>query len=77
MQLGIQYSMAMPHIRWKRLLISIIVWVVSEIGLTWIGLDDLADCSEYIFKHREVAIEISPVLQGLPTTALIIPQINS
>lgn len=79
MQLRIQYLIATNHIRWKRLLISIIIWVVSEVGLTWIGLDDLADCGEYIFKHREAAIEISPVLQGRepPTTALVIPQINS
>lgn len=66
-----------PHIRWKQLLLSIVIWIVSEVGLTWIGLDDLVDCGEYIFKHREVAIEIAPVLQALPATRLVIPKFNS
>ncbi len=77
MQAGIQPIFGMTDIRWKRLLLSITVWVISEVGLTWLGLDDLADCSEYIFKHRNVAIEIAPVVQSLPTPTLVIPTICS
>lgn len=63
------------NIHWKKLLVSIAVWVIAEIGLTWIGLDDLADCGEYLFKHREVAVVFSPALQELPVTSFIVPRI--
>ncbi len=76
MQASIQHTIRISDIRWKRLLLSCIVWVISEVGLTWLGWDDLADCGEYIFKHQQVAIEIAPVAQALPTTTLVIPNIH-
>lgn len=77
MSAGSQPIFGMPNIRWKRLLFSITVWVISEIGLTWLGLDDLADCGEYIYKHRNVAVEMALVAQALPTPTLVIPSICS
>lgn len=77
MRLGSQSLIDSTNIRWKRFLISIIIWVASEIGLTWLGWDDLADCGEYLFKHREVAVEVTPALQELPNTTLVIPQLNA
>lgn len=72
----VQHAIETTHVRWKQLVLAIILWIVSEVGLTWIGLDDLADCGEYLFKHREVAIEVAPALQALPTTPLVIPKFN-
>lgn len=35
----------------KNTLLKVMVWVVAEILLNFIGLDDLADYSEYIFER--------------------------
>lgn len=40
------------NIRWKFLLIKGVIWLVSEILLTLVGLDDLADYSELIFEKN-------------------------
>ncbi|BDM78837.1 hypothetical protein [Acaryochloris marina] len=74
---GIPPILGMTDIRWRRLLLSIIIWVISEVGLTWLGLDDLADCGEYIYKHRTIAVEIAPAAQAFPTPSLVIPTICS
>ncbi|MEO1132578.1 MAG: hypothetical protein AAFX40_07720 [Cyanobacteria bacterium J06639_1] len=31
----------------------LLVWLVAEIALNLFGLDDLADASEFVFRHRE------------------------
>lgn len=38
------------QIRWKELLVKLILWLSLEIILNVLGLDDLADCSEFIFE---------------------------
>ncbi|MEM0980853.1 MAG: hypothetical protein AAGH78_11340 [Cyanobacteria bacterium P01_H01_bin.58] len=40
------------NIRWKRLLQQLAVWLTAEIILTLMGMDDLADYSEYHFAAR-------------------------
>ncbi|ACB49772.1 hypothetical protein cce_0421 [Crocosphaera subtropica ATCC 51142] len=40
-------------ISWKKLLIQTSVWITSEIVLNLIGLDNIADYSEFIFKQKE------------------------
>ena len=75
MQASIQHTFRIPTIRWKRLLLSLILWSISEVGLTWLGLDDLADCGEYIFKHRQTPVEIAPVAKELTTNTLVTPGI--
>lgn len=40
------------NVRWKMLLIKGIIWLVSEIVLTLVGLDDLADYSEIVFEKN-------------------------
>jgi hypothetical protein len=35
---------------WKELLIKLLVWVTLEICLNLLGIDDLMDCSEFIFE---------------------------
>ena len=40
------------NIRWKLLLVKGVIWLASEIVLTFVGLDDLADYSEVIFEKN-------------------------
>ncbi len=40
----------MSKIKWRKLLIIITIWLCSEVVLTLIGLDDLADYGEYLFE---------------------------
>ncbi len=41
------------RVKWKQLLLKILVWLAVEILLTFLGLDDLADYSEFIFDLNE------------------------
>ena len=40
------------QIRWKTLLSKILIWLVAEILLNSIGLDHLADYSEFVFDKN-------------------------
>lgn len=40
--------------RWKNLMFRTTVWIVAEILLNVIGLDDLADYSEFVFEGHLV-----------------------
>lgn len=35
---------------WKKILFKAMIWLTAEIFLNFIGLDDLADYSEFIFE---------------------------
>ncbi|WP_144875014.1 hypothetical protein [Hyella patelloides] len=39
-------------VKWSQLVLKIIVWLFAEIYLTALGLDNLADYSEFIFGYR-------------------------
>ncbi|MDJ0716544.1 MAG: hypothetical protein QNJ54_20410 [Prochloraceae cyanobacterium] len=41
-------------VQWQKLWVKIAVWLVAEILLTSIGLDELADYSEFLCQHKEV-----------------------
>ena len=40
------------QIQWSKLLLKTVVWLGAEIALTCLGLDDLADYSEFVFQDR-------------------------
>ena len=40
------------QIRWKKLLSKTLIWLVAEILLNSIGLDTLADYSEFVFDKN-------------------------
>lgn len=42
-------------IRWKILLMKLAVWMLVEILLTCLGLDDFADYSEFLDEKRFIA----------------------
>lgn len=44
---------------WKRSLSRIVVWLAAEIILNFVGLDDMADYSEYIFERNTIAMGYS------------------
>ena len=41
-------------IRWKTLLIKTLIWLVAEILLSFIGMDNLADYSEFVFDRNAI-----------------------
>ena len=43
-------------IQWKKLWVKIILWLGAEIVLTSIGLDNLADYSEFLGEQKEVVL---------------------
>ena len=47
-------------IHWKKGLAQITFWLLTELVLNFLGLDDLADYSEYIFKYKLMAINNHP-----------------
>lgn len=53
--------------QWKKGLVRTVVWVSAEILLNCLGIDDLADYSEFVFERHnsELAFERQTmVLQG-------------
>ncbi|MGK7890517.1 MAG: hypothetical protein AB4042_14395 [Leptolyngbyaceae cyanobacterium] len=48
------------QVRWKQLIIQSTVWLLTEIVLTSIGIDDLADYSEY--RHASKTVAIAPII---------------
>lgn len=41
-------------VQWKKLLTRTAIWLAAEILLNVLGIDDLADYSEFIFERHEV-----------------------
>ncbi len=41
--------------KWSTLVLKIIIWLSGEIYLTAIGLDNLADYSEFVFQYKVLA----------------------
>jgi hypothetical protein len=48
-------------IYWKTALVKLIVWIVAEVVLNLLGLDSLADYSEFL--HDQDAIGLSHLYQ--------------
>ena len=46
--------------QWKKLLARITMWLVAEIILNSIGLDNIADYSEFIFEGNVIVFEVKP-----------------
>ena len=40
------------NVQWSKLVFKIAVWLSFEIFLTTLGLDDLADYSEFVFQYK-------------------------
>jgi len=46
----------------KKVVIRLVFWVVAEISLNAIGIDDLADYSEFIFEKRSMVPPVNMVV---------------
>ncbi len=44
------------NVRWKKLLVKTTLWLVAEIWLNFLGIDNLADYSEFIFERHVIVI---------------------
>lgn len=47
-------SRLMATVRWQKLLTSLVAWLLAEIFLSYVGLDNLADYSEFLSDRRMV-----------------------
>lgn len=46
------------QVQWKKLLAKIIVWLAAEILLNFLGLDTLADYSEFVFDRDSINVVV-------------------
>ncbi|MGB5633824.1 MAG: hypothetical protein WBM44_07410 [Waterburya sp.] len=44
------------EIKWNKLIAKIIIWLAAEILLTFLGLDDIADYSEFVHERPTVTL---------------------
>ncbi len=51
------------NVRWKKLLVTTTLWLVTEIGFNFLGIDNLVDYSEFIFERPEI---VQPLLTFFP-----------
>ncbi len=45
------------NVRWKKLMTNVVIWLAAEILLNFLGLDDLADYSEFIFEKELIVLQ--------------------
>ena len=50
------------NVRWKKLLLTATFWLITEIYFNLIGIDDLADYSEFLFGRQEI---VQPLLTSI------------
>lgn len=43
------------NLKWRKLLFNLSLWLVAEVVLTVLGLDNLADYSEFVFQSQTLA----------------------
>ncbi len=46
--------MSVMQVRWKKLFLKTSVWLTAEIILTVVGLDNLADYSEFVLQNQTI-----------------------
>ncbi len=45
----------MVNVKWRKLILKGSLWLTLEIVFNCIGIDDIADYSEYIFERNQIA----------------------
>lgn len=46
--------------QWQKILVKLTFWLLIEILLNILGLDSLADYSEFVFEGRAIAVSSHP-----------------
>lgn len=57
------------NICWQKLLVKMLLWLAAEILLNLLGIDDLADYSEFIDENKSFSAKIehiSPAITNHP-----------
>jgi hypothetical protein len=54
--------------QWKKLIVKVTAWLAAEIILNLLGLDNLADYSEFLYEHEVTVLSQIPQL----TTVIIV-----
>jgi len=54
------------HKQWQKACFKVTTWVLSEIVLNMLGLDDLADYSEFIFDPEVIVSQHNAVIMVAP-----------
>ena len=44
------------NMQWQKLLLTATFWLVTEICFNFLGIDDIADYSEFIFKQQVIVL---------------------
>lgn len=44
--------------QWRKVIIRLSIWLIAEIVLTCLGIDDLADYSEYLYERNLIVLSI-------------------
>ena len=44
------------NVRWKKLLLTTTFWLATEIWFNFLGIDEIADYSEFIFKQQVIVL---------------------
>jgi MFS superfamily sulfate permease-like transporter len=47
--------MKTQRIQWKTLLVRTTLWLITEVVLNAVGLDNLADYGEFVFERNTIA----------------------
>ncbi len=42
------------NVRWQKLLVTTTLWLTTEIWFNFLGIDNLADYSEFIFERNAI-----------------------
>lgn len=45
----------MMKVKWRKLFVETSAWVTAEVMLNLVGLDNLADYSEFVFQSKAIA----------------------
>lgn len=54
------------NVRWRKLLVKTSFWLATEIILNLIGIDDLADYSEFVFENQNFTAKIGCISSMAP-----------
>ena len=49
------------QVQWRKLITKMTVWLLAEVVLTYVGLDNLADYGEYLLSGNDVNHQAVPV----------------
>ena len=50
------YSPQAMEVKWKKLIFQVCIWLTLEIFLDRVGLDTIADYSEFIFERNVITL---------------------